>query len=537
MADKHSLTIYLAKRSVTTLNEAIKDISFFTENSISINGAAEACLYYKSSPSTEPKWTKLFQDRVDLSTLRNRSSSAILAVKCSERIFFVTFGYGWTSLNPSLIEQNFGLKIVLNTVEHEKLRSIDAFTLETVSINQKKQTSKASGIENFNIDFDRDLVCSAAGQPRDKDLGSTISGRDSVKISTEVDLDNLCNRLTSMLEKYSADTYKEHFAWIDHISEIRNPDLIGTLDEKLLSLLRKNELENTWLSIPEVIEWHDFEGFRFVRKRQAELVDDLSLAEYLADELEDKNELTIGKLKHQQIFCISSSSESPTHSWPIYKCLYSEITEGNTINILNNGKWYQVENTFLQSLDGDLQNIHSSSITLPECPLNSNEDSYNESVANNAPDEFACMDQNFIYHGGGHSKIEFCDLYSTEKHIVHVKKYGGASVLSHLFNQGVVSGELFVLEKDFRDKVNERLPDRFKLEDTALRPNSGDYEVVYAFISSAGQDPIKLPLFSKITFRQAHRTLTAMGYKVTQKVIHQRDSQGATVAETEPQQA
>jgi len=41
-------------------------------------------------------------------------------------------------------------------------------------------------------------------------------------------------------------------------------------------------------------------------------------------------------------------------------------------------------------------------------------------------------------------------LITKDKEIVHVKHYGGSAVLSYLFSHGVVSGELFIADEDFR---------------------------------------------------------------------------------------
>ena len=54
----------------------------------------------------------------------------------------------------------------------------------------------------------------------------------------------------------------------------------------------------------------------------------------------------------------------------------------------------------------------------------------------------------------GLTKIEFCDLYGRDKEIVNIKRYTGSSELSHLFQQGVVSGELFA-----REQGNKPLPE------------------------------------------------------------------------------
>jgi len=81
--------------------------------------------------------------------------------------------------------------------------------------------------------------------------------------------------------------------------------------------------------------------------------------------------------------------------------------------------------------------VPSSKIQLPSYGTNT-EPSYLKSVAagNGA---YALMDRKEVMIGGGRSRVEFCDLYSNNKEIIHVKKYGGANLLSHLFSQALVS--------------------------------------------------------------------------------------------------
>ena len=126
----------------------------------------------------------------------------------------------------------------------------------------------------------------------------------------------------------------------------------------------------------------------------------------------------------------------------------------------------------------------------------------------------ACLDCNTISHGSAHSKIEFCDLFSRNNKIIHVKKYGASSVLSHLFSQGTVSGELFLRDKDFRDKLNAKLPDNWKLNDTNISPNATNYEIIYAIVSSHEAE-LGLPFFSKVTLNAAKNRLKLFGYKVS----------------------
>ena len=97
--------------------------------------------------------------------------------------------------------------------------------------------------------------------------------------------------------------------------------------------------------------------------------------------------------------------------------------------------------------------------------------------------------------------------------MIHVKRYGGSSPLSHLFAQGVNSSELFQADRQFRTKVNERLQPSHRLADPDARPEARDYCVVFAIVSqSAG--PLQIPFFSRLSLRHAIRRLDGYGYRV-----------------------
>jgi len=128
------------------------------------------------------------------------------------------------------------------------------------------------------------------------------------------------------------------------------------------------------------------------------------------------------------------------------------------------------------------------------------------------------MDKKLIVHGGGYSKIEFCDLYSKDKKIIHVKHYGGSAVLSHLFSQGVVSGELLLADKEFREKVNEKLSNGHKINNPNDKPNPSDFQIIFGIISSSSKQ-LEIPFFSKVSLRNAKRRLETYGYKVSLQKI------------------
>ena len=123
------------------------------------------------------------------------------------------------------------------------------------------------------------------------------------------------------------------------------------------------------------------------------------------------------------------------------------------------------------------------------------------------------MDQRTIPIGAPYDKVEFCDLIRNGTDLIHVKYYRSSGTLSHLFSQGHVSAEAFVGDLEFRRRLNEFLPPAHRLVNPALRPDATKYSVIYA-IATSKLLPDELPFFSKVTLRNAYRTLGALRFNV-----------------------
>jgi uncharacterized protein (TIGR04141 family) len=141
------------------------------------------------------------------------------------------------------------------------------------------------------------------------------------------------------------------------------------------------------------------------------------------------------------------------------------------------------------------------------------EKAYNLRVAQDGT-HFCCMDRRTVeLKKRGLTKIEFCDLYGLNREIVHVKRYTGSSELSHLFQQGIVSAELFSHEPEFRKLVNDKLSETHKMADPEGKLDATQYQVVYGIISKSKND-VSLPFFSKVVLRNAKRRLSELGYEI-----------------------
>ena len=310
--------------------------------------------------------------------------------------------------------------------------------------------------------------------------------------------------------KYNDDSYKKTFPWVDHIAEVNSKGLIADLDESLAEHIRDDKQERIWLSVPDMIDWDDVSGFRYSLRANKPEFPDIHLDKFLQF-LDDDGEINIRLLKAKCVHCISNEGFEKC-KWTVYKCLYGEIILDLNTYLLSGGKWYIVDTDFVQTVNDSFKSTPQYDKALPSYDHMS-ETEYNSRVASSSPNNYALMDRKFIFHGGGQSKFEFCDLYTSDKDIIHVKRYGGSSVLSHLFAQGVNSAELFQTDPDFRQKVNAKLPEAYQLTDPSKRPDYGEYRVVYAIVSDIDSE-LELPFFSKLSLKNARRRMEGYGYNV-----------------------
>lgn len=514
MTDKaNKLTVGLIKSEFTDFSKIVKSDT----QAIEIEGIGT--FYTEPSRPQPPSWIANFFGVTLKSAplLLSSSAKGVLLVRMpdgdAKRILAVIFGLGRHLFQEGVLEERFGLKVVLNSVDPDSLRSIDKTALGSVPKQSREQISREGGAANFGIDIEQDLVNSVTGKSRLKLFGRTISGRDTFSASAKFDVSNVVDFLAETLRQYQSDVYKQRFDWIDQIKDIRSKDTIEHLNAELVSRLKAGNLEHIWMAPPEILEWADVKGFRYLRKRSAD-VPDLDVAELLASA--GDTEITLDWLKAAQIILVSAKSDEEADRWSVYRCIYAEIESDGAMHVLNAGKWYRVAQDFTALVNEDFVSIPESTIELPDYTHES-EALYNKAAANDLLGSH-CMDADVVIHGGGQSRIEFCDILTPNKQLVHIKRYSGSQQMSHLFSQGVVSAELFVSDEVFRRKLNEKLPDGHKLADPSTRPNAADYEVIFTVISKSA-NALNLPFFSKVSLRNARRRLQGYGFRVSKKKV------------------
>jgi uncharacterized protein (TIGR04141 family) len=220
-----SLNIFLIKPGVDTdegvlVNEG--DLSRFT---VTVANQAVGNIYVKPTYDRMPSWLSLFDGALGgtPADIHNASSAAVFLVRTSGRTFALTFGYGRSVLRPGTWEEDFGLRVTLNAVDHLRVRSVDRVKFDAISQHSQIQASRDANILEFGLDVEQDLLRAVTGKPKDRTLASQLTGKDALKADLTIGLAGIPGFLDRLWVVFNQDNYKEHFGWVDHVGELRDP--------------------------------------------------------------------------------------------------------------------------------------------------------------------------------------------------------------------------------------------------------------------------------------------------------------------------
>lgn len=502
---KINTSVFLLKK------EFVSEDDVFIKQDNVIDG--DCCrIYFDSKKCKLPPWLDVvngFLPREQQKTLnQSASSGAVIALKVRNRIMALSFSAGRFNIDQEKIESRFGLKTCLNLQTTNKFKNLRIQSLEANSVQKQESRSSWVELDEFSINIENEMVKSVTGQIDSEYFGKNISGFDSLSIKIDFDNTDIHDVCEKLLDAYESDVYKQKYDYIDKIFPVNDKALISILDSELFEKI-KNHDEEVWMCIPDFINWEEIEYFTYLDTSKK---DDIYIEDFY--EAIDNNKIkSIIDLKRITIKAYSSEGK-PQYSKSAYYCTTAEVSIQDQSYILNNAKWYAISQDLekdINELDAEIQNYCETNAMagLPDCTYDKEGD-YNKACAKQ--NVFDLWDCNLI------NNTEVCDLWSNKKEFIHVKKYSSSSLLSHLFNQGLVSATQMYQSRDFRSKVeahgnSNNLFTAGKMIKSINSFNPQEYYVKFAIISK-DINKFRLPRFSLISYRQTKKNIEDMGYKV-----------------------
>ncbi|MNV24327.1 hypothetical protein D3C71_1153880 [compost metagenome] len=480
-------------------------------------------VYIQRNRTKEPSWITFLERDLEIPNrdeIKNTVNSYVILIKVVREgnayFFAVTGGFGFTAINKNNLENNFGLKVALNTIDSRELKAFDVRNIDLKTKQKRVLINKGSELGEFDLDFEQDLINLVSGKSGNEELGTTVRGStSSLNLNSDVTFSRLGEKCNQILDFFLSDSYKEHFSFIDNIKIVKESSLIEVLNLLLFESLVNRDTDNITLTYPDMIEYEKCSKYlikKGYKKVETEEVTINDLYNLLDDTVSFNTPAQIQKVK---IIGFDDSDIAVTTPVTLnhFIVFQTEYEDDTYIFSLNN--WYKIDRDYFSRIQSEIMGIPilEELDFLSSIEVGEKEGDYNEKQRK---DYFVNLDkQNFQVAGSG-SKIEICDLFSLDKHFVCVKKETRSATLSHLFAQGSVSMSLLRESEEYRDYLIKQVKNQFpNFNYAAENFPFNDCTLVYA-ISTAKASDIRtiLPFFSKVNLLHHIGIIKRLGINV-----------------------
>ncbi|PZQ95314.1 MAG: sporadically distributed protein, TIGR04141 family [Cereibacter sphaeroides] len=515
MTKSRSFSIYLLKPGFDA--ETALEEDHLLEPDVAADNLPEgASIFILDSQPRPPWWRAYFGIETNLSQV---NKGALIFLPVEDRCFALSFGHVAHNLRDSSYEYDFGLRVTLNSLDPQKLKSTD--TVEPgAAKRQRTQLPIESELTFFDFDRDSTVLRSLTGKVKNehRDLFRHATGSSNLRISTDVLADGLQGLCAALLALYRSEDYKTSFPEIQNIVPVRDPLEIAALNGNLLLAFRARDPDLN-LTVPEIINYNDNVYVMFSGARQSDIYDDVFIGryyDYLDLQEVDLADMDIDALKRHKLVLTDEAGASRDHH-SIYKSLVFDTTlpgaAAQTFHLCD-GEWYRIDNDYIARLQAYLDPL-----CVPNDLLGYNhatEGDYNQAVAVADP-SIACLDMKDI-SPPGQRQVEPCDLLAIRGETAvfyHIKVSTLSAQLSHLFNQGVNAIELMRLEPASIDLLEVLVRD-------TVAPATADpvvqhirdrrYAIAFGIVTrkDSARRSLNLPLFSRISLMRSMKSLRLM---------------------------
>ncbi|AND40647.1 DUF6119 family protein [Cytobacillus oceanisediminis] len=524
------LSYYLFNENVINFNQLIlpekvnEQNNYFELQPRNTELGFEFKVFIQRNRTKEPKWITLLENDLEIPNrddIKNTVNSFVILVKVNKNqtdyFFAITGGFGFTAIDRNNLENNFGLKVALNSIDSTELKAFDVRNIDLKTKQKRVLINKGSELGEFDLNFEQDLINLVSGKSRDEGIGTSIKGStSSLSLNSDVTFATLGEKCNQLLDLFLSDDYKENFGFIDNVKIVKDGDVTSDLNNNLFQALNRRETHNISLAYPDMIEYEKCSSYKIKKGTKTVETEEVNLMDLYS--LLDKEGVVFDSADHiKKIKIIGfDEAEHPVTS-PVtlnhFIIFQTELNENTYIFSLNN--WYKIDNDYFSRIQEEIMRVPlvEDPTFLTPILIDESEGSYNDRQNS---DYFLNMDKQNFQIRNSRSKIEVCDLLSKDKHFVCVKKETRSATLSHLFAQGSVSMQLLRESSEYRQSLVNKALEKFpRVNFNQQNFPFNECTLVYA-ISTSKTDDIRnvLPFFSKVNLLHHVNLIRRLGIKV-----------------------
>jgi len=549
------IRVFLLRRDIAVPEGAIREseIGSLATTEIASHGL-RGLLVIAPVRESVPGWLPFLRDlaRTEIEYPGNRHLSAVLFVwrdvrdeegNVEERAFALTFGFGRHLLAPEALEPEFGLRTAAGLVDPNAIASVDSRAFEATILQVRRQSSRGTGTRAIGFDVGREMLRALAGELIDANLGTRVTGSDSLGLTATLAAEELGKRLDDLHAAFAERRYRGSFGYLDrwHQLKARDPER-AELDAELEAVLqRRREVllagaspddlagpqTPPMLMAPQVIEYSSAGFVTNVEGKGATPHPFPDLDAYL---VATQRPPTLNDLRRNHDLLLWAGEPFGIEEvWPVYSALTWQLDRAGETYVLVEGVWWRIDAAYRARIDERLADIPESTIDLPPFDPIEYEGDYNQRAARSHPAEWALIDRQIAKFEDEEGGVEPCDLLTADGEFVHVKRMTGSEAMSHMLGQGLVSARLFSVSKEFRDYLRERAAawPSVVARIPEGKPQTRDYTVIYGIVSRDAPDAdgvwphvaLSLPFFSRNFLYHVATEIEGLGYSLAMRRI------------------
>lgn len=456
--------------------------------------------YLAASPPIAPKWAKVFKPLAqDPSVLdvKNKSWSFVLITTAGGVHYAVCGGNGSFQVQK-YIEEGFGLSVVSKVVEPNKIKYKKSKPLSGRTA-QEESVYK----EYYNYDFDtsnwgkitKEILGEVSQSALTEFFGLSfaskhkirLDGKNSISINRAIGIEGL-RTLISKLAEVEAKEPKIHI--INGFKEVDDAALREQLSEKIVETLGTQfaafisapddfEETNIGISYSDAKEFLLCGSFVIQLGDHVEFFETFALGDVFAFlQRAGKNSFRDSHLNGVHITGLDAD-DNPKLAGPLRSFIYAELLLASTKYFFIDKKWFEVEQSFQDSVDEKVRQILSNSsaalgaFALPDWKLIGG-----KIEIEGAYIDHVCTGNLHKLHTkhviiSGSDKCEACDIVDTrtaETGFIFVKR-GLGSDFREMLAQARSSAELFIRDKTFRQKAKDKVEEEAHKTGINFEPN------------------------------------------------------------------
>lgn len=325
-----SFSIFLLKSDVKAPVDALK-AGHALKDTIKGEGLPEGAVLYVLDTEPGPIWWAGYFGLA--AKLEHMSKGALVFLTVKGRWFALSFGHVSHYLDEEKYEHDFGLRVTLNAVDPDLIRSTDILQPSGAK-RQRIQLPAPGDLTLFDFDQDSTILKSLTGKvkaPALKVLCRNITGAANVRISTDKASGDLSTVCATLLDLYGKNTYTTSFPALLNVSPVRDPAVAKVLNGKLIDAVHAKD-DGVVLTVPEIQDFNSNFGVSYAGAGSGKVSDDADIDDYfqyLDDHDQDPAALTLDDLKKHRLLVTNEDGSIIHADYKILLCAVRYRPQGS----------------------------------------------------------------------------------------------------------------------------------------------------------------------------------------------------------------